>query len=230
MRITMKGARLRLTVQRVDWNPRRMYNLVGTLLIVPGASIGGYILDDCEIYTDIDTECRKQPDNPILINIPVYYSEDMLAITADNTKGHIFVGNMVWRQRGVNYLSGNEDLRGLSQDRLLSEVSAMMHSEIEEYAHFLRGTVFEMTVRYRQRSVATEQGGWSHLYHSEKIYGTDPETNGMLDGLRRVPRVYSICMDLAKSVMHELANSLSTDGYLMQCSMRESQYEESVCE
>ena len=229
MRITMKGARLRLSVFRVAHNPRCEYDLVGTLLTGPDVSMGHNPLGDRTIYTDIETESMKQPDNPILINIPVYYTEDMLAITADDTEGHIFCGNMVCRRNRVTYLGSGENFQDFSQDELEWELTQRMYKELEDYAHFLRGDVFDTTVRYRDRTVSSEHGAWLFLYLSENAYGTDPETNGMLDDMRHT-HMHSICMDLAKSVMHDFTHKRTAAGYPLSESMRESQHEESVCE
>lgn len=230
MRITMKGARLRLSVFRVARNPRCGYDLVGTLLTVPDGGIGHNPLGDRTIYTDIETESRRQPDNPILINIPVYYTEDMLAITADGTKGHIFCGNMVCRRNRLTYLGSTEDAQELSQDELEFEIAQRMYREIEDYAHFLRGDVFDMTVRYRDRIVSQDSGGWRLLYLRENSYGMDPETNGMFNDMRYCPHMHAICMGLAKSVMHDFTHKRTAAGYPLSESMRESQHEESVCE
>lgn len=204
MRITAKGSLLKLTVYRSNIHPREDARPIGTLLRVPGI-ITQRFRNDCQdhaLYTDIKTESHKQYGNPIVVNVPVYLTHDLEAITADTAAGNIHYGNFVCRMSMVDYMWRTGRICGVTVDEAISEATAMIEQEVVKYSHYLRRDVFELTVRFSERQRYTDT--WRLLTYSSVCYGPDPATNGMLEEIRTWHMIADVCSQLCIEAMREI--------------------------
>jgi hypothetical protein len=204
MRITAKGAQLRMTVYRADeLHPRSARQLHNTLLIIPDSFIDIHISDRL-LYTDIQTESARVPGNPIVVDVPVYITNDFEAITADNSKGHVYCGHAVCRQAEVTFLWKTGVLKSETWVQAVAEITAIVREEVELYAHYMRGNAFELVVQYRNTYASGEV--WHLLTYLDVCYGPDPAKNGMLAQIAGWPRILSsgVCARMCVAAMQKI--------------------------